>query len=370
MERFFKETDKKTALFALAGLFLTVLMLSGCAGPHTAPPRADTQAVHQETLEQKRLIYQRALQDNARVTAVAFPLLAANAEFCGRNLRPMDGMSGWTLDGFPRSEQPMVHQLFGLTNAVTLSNVVPGSPAAQAGLRAGDILVSINGTRVGQGQRGLRDASNLLQQTGMRPRQIHFSRGGQIRNTVVTPVQGCAYPVGIDQNDFRINAYADGQRIVITRGMLRFVENDTELALVVAHELAHNAMGHVPKKMTNALAGALGGLAVDLLLGSAGVHTGNQASQLGGQMGAMSHSVAFEQEADYVGMYFMARAGFETGNVATFWRRMAVEQGDAAVEIRRTHPTSPERFVAINATHQEIQAKKRAGQPLAPNLRR
>ena len=264
----------------------------------------------------------------------------------------------------------MVRQMFGLGAEVTLSQVVKNSPGDKAGLRKGDVLISVNGVRLATGRQGLKQASDLLKQAGLRPSQIHFMRGGKIANTMLTPVQACDFGVYIDQKSSNINAYADGQNIVISRGMMRFAENDTELALVIAHELAHNAMTHVDKKKTNALTGALGGLAIDALLGAAGVSTGGQFGQAGMQAGALSHSVAFEQEADYIGMYFMARAGFDTANVATFWRRMAVEHGNAAIEIRRTHPTSPERFVAITRTHEEIQRKKKAGQPLAPNMQK
>ena len=77
---------------------------------------------------------------------------------------------------------------------------------------------------------------------------------------------------------------------------------------------------------------------------------------------------AFEQEADYVGMYFMERAGYNSTGVADFWRRYAAES-PKSVSKRTTHPTSPERFIAIERTHREIAHKKAAGQPLIPNLK-
>ncbi|TNE25781.1 MAG: hypothetical protein EP349_10485 [Alphaproteobacteria bacterium] len=366
-----KEMLKKAGQIVFAAILgLLTVLPGGCAAPYSVPPQVNAQAVQQETLEQKKLLYKRAEQDNDRVARIAFPLMTANTAFCGRNVVAFDGLSGWTLDAFPPQEQQMARQLFGLGAEVTLSQVVKGSPGDKAGLRKGDVLVSVNGVRLMTGRQGLKQASDLMQQAGLRPSQIHFMRGGKIANTTLTPVQSCAFSVYIDQKASNLNAYADGQNIVVSRGMMRFVESDTELALVIAHELAHNAMGHVDKKKNNALTGALGGLAIDALLGAAGVSTGGQFGQVGMQAGAMSYSVAFEQEADYIGMYFMERAGFDTANVATFWRRMAVEQGNAAIQIRSTHPTSPERFVAISRTHEEIQTKRKRGQALAPNMQR
>ena len=42
-------------------------------------------------------------------------------------------------------------------------------------------------------------------------------------------------------------AFADGTKVFLTRGMMRFAQSDEELALVVAHETAHNIMGHIDK---------------------------------------------------------------------------------------------------------------------------
>ena len=237
------------------------------------------------------------------------------------------------------------------------------------GFRKGDILVSVNGQTLPQGKNGLQMASQLISRAGQKPSQIHYLRHGKIRNTVLKPVLGCRFPVVINQKDDSLNAFADGSRIIISKGMAHFAQKDDEMALVIAHELAHNALSHVGKKQTNVLAGALGGMALDVLLNSAGVSTGNQISKLGTSLGATAHSVGFEQEADYVGMYFMERAGYSTKDVAYFWRRMGIENDGKSIYMRRTHPTSPERFIAIEKTHQEIQYKKKNKQPLHPNLK-
>lgn len=176
----------------------------------------------------------------------------------------------------------------------------------------------------------------------------------------------CNYPVVVNKADKEINAHTDGEKIIISQAMLNFVNTNNELALVVGHELAHAALNHVGKLTQNAALGQIGGFAVDQLLASAGVSTGGQFSSLGGGIAQQRYSVPFEQEADYVGMYFMARAGFDTSGVAQFWRRMAANDA-RTISQRSSHPTSPERFIAIDRTHKEIAAKKAAGQPLTPN---
>lgn len=176
----------------------------------------------------------------------------------------------------------------------------------------------------------------------------------------------CNYAVAVNKADKEINAHTDGEKIIISQKMLDFINTNNELALVVGHELAHAALGHVGKLTQNAALGQIGGFAVDQLLASAGVSTGGQFSSLGGGLAQQRYSIPFEQEADYVGMYFMARAGFDTAGAAQFWRRMAANDARAITQ-RSSHPTSPERFIAIERTRKEIAAKKAAGEPLVPN---
>ena len=169
-------------------------------------------------------------------------------------------------------------------------------------------------------------------------------------------------------DDDVINAFADSENIVINRGMMRFVQSDEELALILGHELAHNARRHRRAKEWNAAMGAIGGLALDLLAVSAGVNTGGAFQDFGAGVGATLYSQEFESEADYVGMYFTRRAGFDIENVEDFWRRVAAEHPDA-IRMASTHPTTAERFLRLGRTREEILAKEAAGEPLIPNLR-
>jgi Zn-dependent protease with chaperone function len=180
-------------------------------------------------------------------------------------------------------------------------------------------------------------------------------------------LRACAFPLVIDEKDKEINAYTDGNKIVISRKMLNFVHNDNELALVIGHELAHAALNHVGKTTQNVVLGQIGGIAIDQILASQGLNTGGQFASLGSGIAQSRYSVAFEQEADYVGMYFMERAGFNIEGVANFWRRMAANDSRTITQ-RTSHPTSPERFIAIERTQKEIAAKKKAGERLVPNL--
>ena len=66
------------------------------------------------------------------------------------------------------------------------------------------------------------------------------------RNLLVSlsPEPVCDYRAILAAQE-NVNAYADGENVYVTRGMMRFAETDDELALVIAHEIAHNAMNHI-----------------------------------------------------------------------------------------------------------------------------
>ncbi|MDY0008808.1 MAG: M48 family metallopeptidase [Bdellovibrionales bacterium] len=344
-----------------------LLSLAACAGPVTAPPQSNRAEIQQETLKQQSLVFERHVTDSGRIFNLAYPILVANAEFCRPKTAPSVGATVWNVGSLKGASQTIARQAYNLGPRLTLRDVVRNGPAARAGLRSGDILIAINGQNLPANAQASTIAENLVKQSGLRPVEVVFERGGRAMSTVMQPVEGCNYPVILDSNSNDINAYADGQKIVISRGIVRFSENDNELALVIAHELGHNAMRHIDKMRQNATVGSIGGLAIDSLLAAAGVSTGGVATQMGGQMAIQQHSVAFEQEADYVGMYFMERAGFSAASVANFWRRMGAENA-RAINTRTSHPTSVERFLAIERTYAEIQSKKRNGQALVPNM--
>ena len=343
------------------------LALTACAGPVTSGPRVNTGALAQETALQQQLVFERAMKDEARVYSLAFPLLGANAEFCGSYVRPVIGLSAWNIHSVSSGYRTAANNLYGLDDRLIVKTIARKSPAQKAGLLSGDIIETINGQAV-TGSNAARTFDNAVQAARGQSVKIGVRRDGVAQSFTVAPIMACNFPVRVDHDSNDINAYADGKQIVITRGIIRFTENEEELALVIAHELAHNALTHVSKLQQNAMAGSLGGLLIDGLFAAGGVSTNGQFSQIGANIGASQNGVAFEQEADYVGMYFMERAGYSAANVAQFWRRMAAE-GNSDVTQRTSHPTSPERFLAIEATYAEIKKKKAAGQPLAPTFR-
>jgi predicted Zn-dependent protease len=72
-----------------------------------------------------------------------------------------------------------------------------------------------------------------------------------------------------------------------------------------------------------------------------------------------------------MGLYIAERAGFEIQNAPSFWRRMAAEHpGSIKSSFAASHPSTPERFVALEQAVQEIQKKKENGEALVPEKKK
>src|SRR5205085_6783300 len=87
---------------------------------------------------------------------------------------------------------------------------------------------------------------------GPEPLGVLVERGGAQQRFTSAGVRSCGYPVLLKDQD-TADAYADGRRIVVTTGVMRFVRSPAELAMVVGHEIAHNAMGHRESVVLGAL---------------------------------------------------------------------------------------------------------------------
>ncbi len=197
--------------------------------------------------------------------------------------------------------------------------------------------------------------------------KVETSGADMCRALGLAEKRNCYFYFDMDKGD-EINAQADGERITVSAGMMRFIEDDAELALVLSHEMTHNLMGHVGSKKVNAAAGAFLGLVVDVLAASQGVNTSGGFTQTGMDVGGISYSSEFEREADYIGLYIMAGAGYDISKTPNFWRRLTIAE-PGGMYGGNSHPSNPERFVAMQKTVDEIAYKRRQGIVLLPDFK-
>lgn len=346
-----------------------LVALAGCATPQTRMPTVDSTAMQEETRKQREMVVEDYMNSYRRLQAVASKIVVSGTELCADKVGPYYGLTAWSREDFGKEWHDVVQSRFGVGDVASISSVAPGSAAEQAGVKAGDVVISVNGWTPPAGKGAVDKLMEKLAAEGKfgMPLELVVRRGAEEVKLSMMPGQACDFRVRLSPDDVK-NAYADGKNIVIYKGMMDFFRTDEDVALVVSHELAHNAMKHIDAKKTNAVVGGLVGLLLDVAAAAGGINTDGDFTRLGSNIGAGVYSVSFEQEADYVGLYFMANAGYKIDDAAGFWRRMATTNSKA-ITMKSSHPTTPERFIAIESAVDEIKQKIHDGQPLKPELK-
>lgn len=341
------------------------LAVAGCATPTTRAVGVDPKLAAAEAQKQREIALENLDRADERLARVAFPLLTANASLCGDKAQPVLGFMAINLPGYAKEFQPAAAHLWHMSSSLQVRYVPPGSPAHAAGLQTGDILLSIGGRPAPNGEGAVKEWSELVK-TVLKvgePVAITVRRGEIEKQVRATPVSACNFPVLAVTGD-SVNAAANGTIVLVTLGMMRFVENDNEIALVLAHEGAHNAMKHIEARQRNSGLGSI----LDILAAARGINTRGAF----GNLAAGSYSKEFEAEADYVGLYMMARAGLPIDSAPSFWRRMAAANPGSigGGGYLASHPATPDRFVAMEQTVAEIKDKQARKLPLEPEYKK
>lgn len=341
-------------------LIVSVAMTAGCA-PKSGFPTVDERLARDEARKQQAVAIKTQIGYKSRLDNVAFRVMAGNAELCGAKVRYRFGGFSLTIDQYHPGWREAARAALGVGVRPTVVYVVKGSPVHLAGMAAGDAILRLNGESLGTGKAANQKLSDALRNSGGAELAFTAERRGEERTFSVKPVVSCDYPLVLVVND-AVNAWADGEKIYITTGMLRFVENDEEIALIIGHELAHNTRGHVAAKRGNVLLGAILGAVGSVLLGA-------DVADLGAQSGARAFSQDFEAEADYVGVYHAGRAGYDVRKAASFWRRLGASNPAAIYLAGGTHPSTAKRFLALEQAVAEFERKREEGLPLFPDER-
>ncbi len=151
-----------------------------------------------------------------------------------------------------------------------------------------------------------------------------------------------------------VNAWCmAGGKVVVYTGLLPVAQDETGLAVVLGHEIAHAIAGHGSERMSQQLVAQLGGVALDTALQSKPDQTRQiwgSVYGLGAQYGALlPFSRQQESEADHLGLIFMAMAGYDPHAAVSFWSRMtAASGGGKPPEFMSTHPSDQTRIDALN----------------------
>lgn len=143
-----------------------------------------------------------------------------------------------------------------------------------------------------------------------------------------------------------------GGKVVVYTGILPITKDETGLAVVMGHEIAHAIAQHGAERMSQGLLQQLGGVALSVALADQPETTQNlflTAYGVGTTLGViLPYSRTHESEADRLGLIFMSMAGYDPNAAVDFWTRMAAQKGGAAPpEFLSTHPSDETRIADI-----------------------
>lgn len=150
--------------------------------------------------------------------------------------------------------------------------------------------------------------------------------------------------------DDTANAFAlPGGKVGVNTGLFKVVENEDQLAAVMAHEIGHVTARHSSERMTQQLAvqAGLAGIGVATGPGSGGlVELAAQAATLGI---TLPFSRTQEAEADEIGLIYMARAGYDPRAAIEVWQNFQSIESGGQPEFLSTHPAPASRIEQLRA---------------------
>lgn len=173
-------------------------------------------------------------------------------------------------------------------------------------------------------------------------------------NNMSDRLQGYNWDFNLIQDE-SINAWAmPGGKVAVYTGILPVTGDETGLAVVMGHEIAHAIAKHGDERMSQGLIAQMGGAALSAALAKNPKGTADlfmTAYGLGTQVGVLlPYSRLQESEADHLGLVFMAMAGYDPRKAVDFWTRMAgAKQGASPPEFLSTHPADENRIRKIES---------------------
>ncbi len=278
-----------------------------------------------------------------RLDEVAAPLLLQNTVACKRNARNLLGFTAKNRYSYSSDLSEMAATALGLSEHLQITSVMPDSGAARVGLQRGDRLLAVAGIPVPQGEEAEYRAPAFLAPHLLGDANLPLTvQRGKKRISVRLPLtRACGFSVELGNSD-EVNFFVDGQRIMVTRGIMQFARTDDELAYVIAKGMAHNVLQHPQQlKMVKAAHERMN----DLHVGT----TRDSSSNASRLMPVPSDKDVL---ADRLSLYMLVRAGYDIDAAPSFWQRLA--NSSTAKCFTSLHPATDTRLNAMRKTLYDI----------------
>ena len=161
-----------------------------------------------------------------------------------------------------------------------------------------------------------------------------------------------------------MNAFClPGGKMAVYTGILPVAGNDDGLAVVIGHEIAHATRRHGTQRVTQSVLTEIG---IEIFTEAAEFSTDQEERELATILAEVGLGLPFsrdhELEADRVGLFYMAAAGYDPREAVGFWQRMSAGGTGAPPEWLSTHPSDVTRIQKIQALLPEVMPVYQAAQ--------
>ena len=307
-----------------------------------APARADP--------IEASLAAMRALDE--RVARISHRLAVAGLDLCSAR-QWLPGFAAHDLSQYGGDYRAAAIRAFGLDGGPAVLALADGGPAERAGLRRDDVLLRLDGKALPRFEAERRSGGSFERMEAILAAieeafadgeaAVEVRRQGAALTLTIPAEQGCASRFQLIPSR-RVNALADGRYVQVTTAIVEYAADDQELAAVLAHELAHNILGHRAR------------------LDAAGVARG-----FFGNFGRNARLIReTEAEADRLSVYLLERAGYDPEAAVRFWSRFGRHGlnflGSA------THPNWRRRIELFRTEIAAIRAARTAGAVPMPSF--
>ncbi|GIZ50643.1 M48 family metalloprotease [Noviherbaspirillum aridicola] len=345
-------------------LLPVAVLFTACATSPTPPaPQAQPKPVDDRpvaaapTPEETTVRNLAALQD--RLYRVAGPLLTNNTALCKAAARNLLGFTAKNRHSYSPEYAAAAQKVLGLSDRLQVMGVLSPSGAERAGVQRGDTLLTVEDQPLPEGANAERQAAGILAPLVSKRSAVAMTvlRNGGAVQLNVPLTNACGFGVELGNSD-AVNAWSDGYRVMITRGMMNHVRNDDELAYVMARELAHNILAHPSRRKLSA---TLGGIIDNL------TRIRPDTSSMSGMAGVKPVPQDMDAMADRLALYLLARANYNLDGVIPFWQRTASQYPATVLNAYTAqHPATAARVAAMDKALKDIRAKQAANRPLVP----
>ena len=296
---------------------------------------------------------------DARLDDVGFPLLKATVPFCGDAATRRPGFRYTSVAGFAR-ELKEAGRLLGYVDTVSVVSVAKGGPADRAGLKAHDRILSVDGAAIPVGTRGMRALRSRLQKAGREARtevQATVRRRGATQTLTIPLDSACAFSF-VSWRETTADAWGDGEAIAVTVPMMQYAATDSVLAVVVAHEIAHNA---IRRTTASSVSFQEAWRALGEVVGEAAIYAkGERWASMREARPSGPFPGEVENRADDLTAYLLARVGRKARTSRDVWWSLLVSK-DSTLAWTKIHPTTADRLFRLDQIVSEVDAKKSAG---------